>query len=108
MRIPKVLRVCGHDINVVIKPGDLTLEGSPVWGWYDDKNHTICLNKGMAKTRQMEVILHELIHAISSIHCLGLSEKQVKLLGVEILAVIRNNKLNFLTSYDKPTKKSKK
>jgi hypothetical protein len=106
MKIPKVLSICGHDIKVVIKPGELKVDGSPVWGWYDDKNHTICLNKGMAKTRQMEVLLHEAIHAVSSIHCLALTEKQVKLLGIEILALIRNNKLDFLYAQRRPKPKA--
>lgn len=98
MKVPKILKICGHDIEVETSKGDLTLEGGEIWGYYDDDKHLIKIAPNMVSTRKMEVVLHEVIHAISAIHCLGLTEKQVKILGVEILAVIRNNKLNFLST----------
>jgi hypothetical protein len=95
MKIPKQLNIAGHTINVVHKDG-LIFESQECWGLYDDDKHTIYLKKGMEKTRKMEILLHEALHAIDHIHVLNLSEKAVKTLGVEILALIRNNRINLL------------
>lgn len=92
MNLPKVIKVCGHDIHIKYKKG-LNVDGIEAWGVYDDAKATIWLRMGMDRTRKMEILLHELIHAIDHIQVLNLSEKAVKALGVEVLAVIRNNKL---------------
>lgn len=91
--MPKVLRIAGHDVKVQYKTG-LNVDGTECWGIYDDNKHVIYLKRGMERTRKLEILLHEAIHAIDHIHVLGLSEKAVKILGVEILALIRNNKMN--------------
>ena len=95
MKILKTITIAGQSIQVVYKE-NLQVEGQDVWGYYDSDKHEIGLRKGMEKTREMEILLHEGIHAIESIHTLKLSEKAIKILGIEILAFIRNNKLNLL------------
>ena len=95
MKIPKVLTVCGQSIQIKYVK-DLKVEGKDCWGCYDSDKHEICLREGMEKTREMEILLHEVLHAIESIHTLALPERAIKILGIEILAFIRNNKINLL------------
>lgn len=92
MRVPKTVRVAGYDITVKYKQ-DLKLQGDDCWGTYDPHANTICLRKGMEKNRKAEIILHECIHAIDSIHLLGLSEKAVRVLAIELIALVKNNKV---------------
>lgn len=95
MKIPKQITLCGHTIKIEYRKG-LVVDGTECWGVYDDEKHTIYLKEGMDKTREMEIFLHEAIHAIGEIHVLSFSEKTVKILGIEILGLIRNNKIKLL------------
>lgn len=95
MRLPKVVSICGHDIKIVYKK-KLFVDGQACWGVYEDSKHTIYLVQGMDKTRKLEIFLHEALHAIEHIYMLSLSEKIVKVLAIEILALVRNNKINLL------------
>ena len=95
MRIPKELIIAGHTIKIEYKEG-LVADGKECWGVYEDSKHTIFLRRGMDKTRHQEILLHEILHVIEQVYVLsGLNEKNIKILGVEILAAIRNNKLKF-------------
>lgn len=93
MRLPEKITIAGQDIKIIYRK-KILVDGSECWGYYDDEKNTICLRMGMDKTRKMEIFLHEAIHAIESIHRLDMTEKAVKILGIEILALIRNNKIN--------------
>jgi hypothetical protein len=92
MRIPKTVTIAGYVVKVIYKRG-LVCDGVECWGVYDYNKNVIYLKTGMEKTRKEEVFLHECIHAISDILGLKLSEKAVNLLGVELLALLRNNKI---------------
>jgi hypothetical protein len=95
MKLPKTITVAGHTIKIVYKKA-LIVNGVECWGVWSDDSHTIYLKSGMDRTRKLEIFLHEVIHAISDIHILSLSEKSVKLLALELLATIRNNKIQLL------------
>jgi kynurenine formamidase len=92
MSVPRKLTIAGHTIKITHKKG-LVVGSTEAWGAYEDSSHTIYLRTGMDKTRKAEILLHECIHAIDHIHVLGLSEKAVKILGIEILALLKNNKI---------------
>ena len=95
MRLPKnQVVIAGHTIPILYKEV-LKFDGADSWGYYDDNKHTIYLKKGMDKNHRAEVLLHECIHAIEFIHNFGLTEKAVNLLGIEILALIRNNNIDW-------------
>ena len=95
MRIPKEIIISGHTVKIE-HVRDLKLNGEDCWGIYDDDKHVIYLKTGMDKTRKMEVLLHECLHAIEHIEGLKSNEKTIDILGRGLLALIRNNKLNFL------------
>ena len=94
MRIPKKeLIIAGHTVKISYKK-NMVLDGAPIWGLYDDDRHEISLATRMDPSRKIEVFLHECIHAIDHIHNLKLTEKAVNLLGIELLALIKNNKID--------------
>lgn len=95
MRIPKTLNICGHDYKIVWKDG--LFEGNTeCWGVCDSEKNIIYLRKGMNNSQQQEILLHECIHAIQAINNQRASEQSVKVLALALLALIKNNKLNFL------------
>ena len=95
MKVPRKISIAGHEIAIKHKKG-LSINGQEAWGIWDDDKHIIYLRFGMDKTRKQEILIHEIIHAIDHIHVLNLSERVVKILGVEIVAVIRNNNLKLI------------
>jgi hypothetical protein len=95
MKIPKKLSICGHQY-IIKYSSELTYEGKEVWGLIDGAKNIIYLKKGMPPTRKMEILLHEVIHAIEEIYVLNLSEIAVKQLALGILSAVRDNKLDLL------------
>lgn len=100
MRLPKQVVIAGHVIKVKYRRGVM-----PCWGTYDDTKRTIELQSGMDSSRKAEIFLHECIHAIEHIHVLNLSEKAIKILGVEIIAMLRNNRISLCKKSSKVTAK---
>ncbi len=92
LRLPKQIVIAGHIIKIKYARGLVNGE-TDCWGLYNDATHTIYLKKGMDQSRKAEIFLHECIHAIEHVHVLNVGEKAVKLLGVEIMALLRNNKI---------------
>jgi hypothetical protein len=93
MRLPKKVIIAGHEITVRYARGLVDGEND-CWGLYKDSNHTIYIKSGMDSSRKQEIFLHEIIHAIDHIHVLNLSEKAVKILGIEILGLFKNNRFS--------------
>lgn len=56
----------------------------------------IILKKDLSDTRLMETFLHECLHAIEDAYRIGLNEHQVNVLGIALISLIRDNKINFL------------
>ena len=93
MKLPrKEVIIAGHTIKIVYRR-EMKLDSAPIWGLYDDNKHVISLATGMDESRKIETFLHECIHAIDHIHSLNLTEKAVNLLGIELLALIKNNNI---------------
>ena len=95
MRLPNTITIAGHEIKIKYRK-KLFVDGNECWGVYEEDSHTIYLKTGMESTRKMEIFLHECLHVIEDIHTLHLSEKEIKLLGIELLGLIRNNNINLL------------
>lgn len=90
MRIPKKVLICGQDFEVV-RQKDLVDMGICMV-----EECTIKLRKGLNKEKRKEVFLHECLHAIDENTNMELGEDKVNTLGIHILALIKNNKLDFL------------
>lgn len=95
MKLPTKIIVCGHEIQIRHKT-KLIVNGAECWGLYHDEANTIYLKSGMSRDRKLEILLHEVIHVIEAIHVLDLTEKAVRILAIEILAFVVNNRIRIL------------
>jgi hypothetical protein len=92
------VRILGRDFKV-IRDTNAT-EALTAWGFCDRLTDEIVLRKrGSEYTEGQEksTFLHESIHVIDDLLKLGLNEEQVSLLSVGVLALIVDNKLDFLS-----------
>ena len=80
------LRILGQDFTVTYKK-DMT----DVMGLCSSANNTIDLKDGMQFEKEQEVLLHEVIHAISDLMESNLTEKQVSTLAVGVYAFLKDN-----------------
>lgn len=89
------VRIGCQDYTVIFK--ELVVEeGQECRGSCHSDRREIYLKESLKDTRLMETFLHECIHAISDEYDLSLTEVQVNTLGISLLSLIRDNKLNFL------------
>ena len=97
MNIPKIVNICGQEFKIVYKNKMLDEEDCELFGYCYTENCVIYLQKNLNDAKLKEVFLHECIHAIDENLNLDLGEEKVNLLGIHILSLITNNKLNFNT-----------
>lgn len=77
--IPKAVTLGGHKIAIKHVGGLVANQSNGRANW-DSK--TMELRPGMTGTELGEVFLHECIHMVSECYDLGLSERDVRVLGV--------------------------
>ena len=99
MKIPKSIRISGHDIKVVRKK-NISLDGTPCMGLsYLAQSKieiaTHIFEEKIPESRIRETLLHEIVHFIASIHVIKLSEKEVNEIALGIYQTITDNKLKF-------------
>jgi len=100
MEIPKTVRVCGLDYEVVIDD-NLFFERGAV-GTHNAERLMITLHtRGVNNQRLMQTFLHEIIHAVDE-HFMGqvLEEKQVNALAAGLYQVLADNDLCCLIKKD--------
>lgn len=97
MRIPSKLKA-GHRVITVVKENDpRSNAGAVVYGKYEEVTDTITLDSSsdLPEPHKAECLLHELLHFLSIRDQLDLSESTVRLLGVGLMSLIRENNLDF-------------
>jgi hypothetical protein len=100
MKIPKWIKVGQQRLKIVVRDVVKARNGEEILGMtltsvsvieigrtYHGK---VCPEDSLADT-----IFHEIIHSVNSIYGIGLTERQVIGLSGGLLAVIRDNKLDF-------------
>jgi len=95
MRLPKTVRIGSQEINVVFKDKIIHRGNECIGLWCHDEQE-IRIERGLHQDKKKEVFLHECLHAIDDLYDIGLGEKKVNILGVSVLALIKNNNLDFL------------
>ncbi len=100
MKIPKLIKISGHEIKIKIKK-NLVLNEKHCFGLSYLVQNKIelakyCVDEPVPESRQAETFLHEIIHYINTIHSIGLSEKKTDELALALFQTIRDNVLNFL------------
>jgi hypothetical protein len=93
MKTPKKIKACGADYKVVFHRKLCGDKGEPLFGQADCNNYTIHLEMGMSRQKKQEVLLHEILHIIDFNKGFKLGEKGVNNLTLELIQVIRDNKI---------------
>jgi hypothetical protein len=96
MKIPKTIQLCGKTFKIVYKKNLTSERGDDLLGLADVDGCKIYLLQRTNPEKKVEVFLHECLHIIDTDKIFGLGESKVNNLTIEILSLIRNNKLNFL------------
>ena len=83
----------GHKVFKISYKEDLYHEGDECYGliYYDD--NVIMINNQYKKGQQEETLIHEILHGISTMYELDLSEEQVTMLAKALYITIKDNKL---------------
>jgi len=93
MKIPKLIRVGGHDITIKLVKSDDMKQSGDYDTWYD----VIRINMdSLPESSQAEILLHEILEAISKKYNLELEHKTLTIISESLFAIIRNNKLDFI------------
>ena len=100
MKKPRVIKIGCHKYKVrYCKEVYIKNEAGnkeELLGYCDIDNFTILIKSGICESMLKEVLIHECIHAIDQVYGLGLSEKAVNMLGIEVVKLIMGNKLDLL------------
>jgi len=99
MRKLRSLNIGGHKIKIIYKDKlfDEKNKKIELLGLADVDNLRIYIQNGLPESRFVEVMLHECLHVIASIYDLNMNERQINTLGVEVMKLIRSNKIDLLT-----------
>ena len=86
MPLPKVVRVLGRDVPVVV------VDDMPMsFGEYDYETQIVRIQAGQQPAFEADTLLHELIHAVDDVMQLGMKERQVHCVAAGLIALIRDN-----------------
>jgi len=86
MKIPARFKLKGKEINVVWQEGDIDGDAYAVW---NPVGYTITLSLNMSEKLKEEKFLHEVIHAISDLYGLKITERQVEGLDGPLMRLLR-------------------
>ena len=93
MKLPRSIKIDGEKWKVrKVKPSGL--DDSYI-GRAHYPSHQISIDKTISNDRQASVMLHELIHVVSTNRGMALKEHQVESLANGLFAIIRDNDLDF-------------
>jgi hypothetical protein len=101
MKIPDVIDFIGHPLTV-FQVDKIEIEDEAEHGTTSSINDQIFIantakNLTVSEAGKTETLIHELIHHIDWAFQLRLTERQVLCIARGLLAVIRDNKLDFLS-----------
>ena len=93
MKIPKILKVGGHQYKVEITKTYNESKGSNNWGRTNHVKLKIYLDEGLVESKKEETFIHELLHAVDSHQGNILKESQVDKIANGLYMVLKDNKL---------------
>lgn len=89
MKLPRKLRLLGHDI--LVERVKIGLSASTTLGQYDSESGEIRVREGLEPSIEDATVLHEVVHVIDVTLCLSLSEDQVVGVAQGIFAFLADN-----------------
>lgn len=108
------LRLCNTDVEILGVSKMTDKDGDPLFGFYTSyPKPTVCVATEVAHADMSQfrsALIHELIHGVSEINGLGLSEKDVRVIENSIMGFCRDNEddARFLFFGDKKVAKGKR
>ncbi len=93
MRIPKAVRIMGHDYVVSMTPRLFTSDDTS--GVCDTAIHKITLDSNFAESHVAETFLHEILEALNYHLELELKHAKLNALSEGLFQVLRDNKLSW-------------
>lgn len=90
MPLPRRVKIGGHEVAIRLASVQ-ELGGKEYLGEYNPDTNSIRLKRTLAKSRRVEVLLHEVFHAILVGHKYFDDEALVVLLGEGLTQIIRDN-----------------
>ena len=87
---PERLKILGRRWEIEFKPGGEPL-GIDEIGCSDSEKQLITIKDGLKPDQERSTALHEVLHGISEMLGLGLTEKQVQGLETGLFSVLRDN-----------------
>ena len=105
MKIPKTIKIGAARYRVKMEPDPFPTTGDPNSKQENVGEHLPCLRvlrisersygKKIPEESVSDTVLHEVLHAISRVYGIDLTENQVSGLTGGLMQVIRDNKLDF-------------
>lgn len=90
MTIPENVKVLYKNYKVIEKENIHDVD-SDLYGQVLYLSEEILINKDASDPIKEATLIHEIIHALDEMYCIGLKEKQVEKLGNAIYMVIEDN-----------------
>jgi hypothetical protein len=103
LKIPRKIRIIGRDFAVIRDHENMLHEGCYGTIEYDENIIRLRERKPyFSEHQEAQTLMHELVHAIDFSIGIKLEEDQINRLTVGIMAVIRDNDLDFRKCKDEP------
>ena len=93
MKIPRVVKILGHDYQVILSPRLFTSDSTS--GICDTARHTITLDENFAESHVAETFLHEILEGLNYHLELELKHSKISQLSEGLFQVLRENKLSW-------------
>ncbi|MEK6880052.1 MAG: hypothetical protein AABY22_10610 [Nanoarchaeota archaeon] len=93
MKIPKKLKVGGHEYTIRITPVTDKAKGSNNWGRTYHATQEILIDKELSITKQEETFVHEIVHCIESFMESNSKENHVTRFSNGLYQVLKENNL---------------
>ena len=90
MNIPKTVKILYKTYDVEEQENMHNIQGE-LYGQIQYLPEKIFLNTGSSDAQKKATLLHECIHGLDDMYCIGLKEKQVEKLGNALFMLIRDN-----------------
>lgn len=99
MKVPKSIKIAGHEIIIKYK-NKLESDGTPCVGLAflaQDKMELArtCHGAKLNPSQKSTAFLHESLHFISSLYSMGFNEKQITALELALYQYLHDNRLRF-------------
>ena len=95
MEIPKILKIGGHDYNIILNPICRTDNAIMCCGMHKGAQELIEINPNYPPGTQASTLLHEIIEAINWTYEVGLEHRQISMLEETLYQVFKDNNLHF-------------